>query len=128
MQFALGLRGPSKTGSPFIDRYVFPDGELHEVGTMVTMFQAHGFEVRHLESLREHYAITLRQWVDNLTKRFDEAIEEVGVERARVWRLYMAGSAVAFERHHLEIHQVLNVRPLAGQSEMPLRPSFEPPF
>ncbi|HVA53447.1 MAG TPA: cyclopropane-fatty-acyl-phospholipid synthase family protein [Acidimicrobiales bacterium] len=128
MLFALGLRGPSKTGSQFIDRYVFPDGELHEVGTMVTMFQAHGFEVRHLESLREHYAITLRRWVDNLSKRFDEAIEEVGVERARVWRLYMAGSAVAFERHHLEIHQVLNVRPLTGRSEMPLRTSFEPPF
>jgi cyclopropane-fatty-acyl-phospholipid synthase len=128
MQFALGLRGPSKTGSQFIDRYVFPDGELHEVGTLVSMFQAHGFEVRHLESLREHYAITLRRWVDNLTKRFDEAVEEVGVERARVWRLYMAGSAVGFERHHLEIHQVLNVRPLEGRSEMPLRPSFEPTF
>ncbi|HEY5104660.1 MAG TPA: cyclopropane-fatty-acyl-phospholipid synthase family protein [Acidimicrobiales bacterium] len=128
LQIALGLRGPSKTGSAFINRYVFPDGELHEVGTLVTIFQAHGFEVRHLESLREHYAITLRHWVDNLTKRFDEAVGEVGIERARVWRLYMAGSAVAFERHHLEIHQVLNVRPLEGKSEMPLRPSFEPTF
>ena len=128
MQIALGLRGPSKTGSAFINRYVFPDGELHEVGTLVSIFQAHGFEVRHLESLREHYALTLRHWVNNLTKRFDEAVEEVGVERARVWRLYMAGSAVGFERHHLEIHQVLNVRPLDGRSEMPLRPSFEPSF
>jgi cyclopropane-fatty-acyl-phospholipid synthase len=128
MQIALGLRGPSRTGSPFIDRYVFPDGELHEVGTLVSLFQAHGFEVRHVESLREHYAITLRRWVDNLMKRFDEAVVEVGVERARVWRLYMAGSAVAFERHHLEIHQVLNVRPDEGQSKMPLRPDFEPTF
>lgn len=128
MKFTLGLRGPSKTGSQFINRYVFPDGELHEVGTLVSMFQAHGFEVRHLESLREHYAITLRRWVDNLSKRFDEAVEEVGVERARVWRLYMAGSAVGFERHHLEIHQVLNVRPLEGRSEVALRPSFEPTF
>ena len=128
VQIALGLRGPSKTGSPFIDRYVFPDGELHEVGTLVSLFQAHGFEVRHVESLREHYAITLRRWVDNLMKRFDEAANEVGVERARVWRLYMAGSAVAFERHHLEIHQVLNVRPDEGQSQMPLRPDFEPTF
>ncbi|HEY5111390.1 MAG TPA: cyclopropane-fatty-acyl-phospholipid synthase family protein [Acidimicrobiales bacterium] len=126
MQIALGLSGPSKTGSAFINRYVFPDGELHEVGTLVSIFQAHGFEVRHLESLREHYALTLRHWVNNLTKRFDEAVEEVGIERARVWRLYMAGSAVGFERHHLEIHQVLNVRPLDGRSEMPLRPSFEP--
>jgi cyclopropane-fatty-acyl-phospholipid synthase len=128
MQIALGLNGPSKTGSAFISRYVFPDGELHEVGTLVSIFQAHGFEVRHLESLREHYALTLRHWVSNLTKRFDEAVDDVGIERARVWRLYMAGSAVGFERHHLEIHQVLNVRPLDGQSEMPLRPSFEPTF
>jgi cyclopropane-fatty-acyl-phospholipid synthase len=126
MQIALGLSGPSRTGSAFINRYVFPDGELHEVGTLVSIFQAHGFEVRHLESLREHYALTLRHWVNNLTKRFDEAVEEVGIERARVWRLYMAGSAVGFERHHLEIHQVLNVRPLEGASGLALRPQFEP--
>jgi cyclopropane-fatty-acyl-phospholipid synthase len=124
LQIALGMRGPSRTGSKFIDRYVFPDGELHEVGTLISIFQAHGFEVRHLESLREHYAITLRRWVDNLTKRFDEAIEEVGIERARVWRLYMAGSAVGFERHHLEIHQVLCVRPRGGSSPLGLRPDF----
>lgn len=125
---ALGLRGPSKIGSPFIERYVFPDGELHEVGTMVSLFQAHGFEVRHLESLREHYAITLRQWVANLVKRFDEATDEVGEQRARVWRLYMSGSAVGFERHHLEIHQILCVRPDGGRSGVKLRPSFEPGF
>jgi cyclopropane-fatty-acyl-phospholipid synthase len=127
-QIAWGLRGPSRVGSPFIDRYVFPDGELHDVGTMVSLFQAHGFEVRHLESLREHYALTLRYWVANLLKRFDEAVDEVGAERARVWRLYMAGSAVNFERHHLEIHQVLSVKPQAGRSGVALRPSFEPPF
>jgi cyclopropane-fatty-acyl-phospholipid synthase len=128
VQVALGMRGPSKTGSQFIDRYVFPDGELHEVGTLVSMFQAHGFEVRHLESLREHYALTLRRWVDNLVKRFDEAVDEVGMERARVWRLYMAGSAVGFERHHLEIHQILSVKPDHGVSGMPLRYDFEPDF
>jgi cyclopropane-fatty-acyl-phospholipid synthase len=128
MQIALGMRGPSKTGSQFIERYVFPDGELHEVGTMVSLFQSHGFEVRHLESLREHYALTLRRWVDNLVKRFDEATDEVGEERARVWRLYMAGSAVGFERHHLEIHQILSVRPNGGASGFPLRYDFEPNF
>jgi len=128
LQIALGMRGPSKTGSVFIDRYVFPDGELHEVGTLVSMFQAQGFEVRHLESLREHYAITLRRWVDNLIKRYDEAVEEVGAERARVWRLYMTGSAVGFERHRLEVHQILCVRPDVGSSHFPLRPNFEPLF
>ena len=128
LQVALGMRGPSKIGSPFMERYVFPDGELHEVGTMVAMFQAHGFEVRHVESLREHYARTLRHWVDNLTKRFDEAVEEVGAQRARVWKLYMAGSAVGFERRHLEIHQVLCVRPDDGRSGVPLRADYEPTF
>jgi cyclopropane-fatty-acyl-phospholipid synthase len=128
LQVALGMRGPSKIGSPFMERYVFPDGELHEVGTMVSIFQAHGFEVRHVESLREHYARTLRHWVDNLTKRFDEAVEEVGAQRARVWKLYMAGSAVGFERRHLEIHQVLCVRPDDGRSGVPLRADYEPTF
>ncbi|NNN08111.1 MAG: class I SAM-dependent methyltransferase [Acidimicrobiaceae bacterium] len=127
-QIAWGMRGPSRVGSDFIERYVFPDGELHDVGTMVSLFQAHGFEVRHLESLREHYALTLRYWVENLVKRFDEAAAEVGEQRARVWRLYMAGSAVNFERHHLEIHQVLTVKPVRGRAEMGLRPDFEPPF
>jgi cyclopropane-fatty-acyl-phospholipid synthase len=128
IQIALSMRGPSKIGSPFMERYVFPDGELHEVGTMVSMFQAHGFEVRHLESLREHYALTLRHWVANLVKRFDEAVEEVGQERARVWRLYMSGSAYGFDRHHLEIHQILCAKPLNGASGWELRSDFEPEF
>lgn len=128
VQVAIGLRGPSRIYSPFIERYVFPDGELHDVGTMVSFFQAHGFEVRHLESLREHYALTLRQWIANLVKRFDEAVDEVGEQRARVWRLYMSGSAVGFERHHLEIHQILAVRPDHGRSGVELRSDFEPKF
>jgi cyclopropane-fatty-acyl-phospholipid synthase len=128
VKVALGMRGPSKTGSAFIERYVFPDGELHEVGTMVSIFESHGFEVRHVESLREHYALTLRRWVANLEKRYDEAVEEVGEQRARVWRLYMAGSAVGFERHHLEIHQVLCAKPTRGASGLALREDYEPTF
>lgn len=128
VQVAIGLRGPSRIYSPFIERYVFPDGELHDVGTMVSFFQSHGFEVRHIESLREHYALTLRQWIANLVKRFDEAVDEVGKQRARVWRLYMAGSAVGFERHHLEIHQILAVRPDHGRSGVELRADFESKF
>lgn len=127
-QIAWGMRGPSRVRSDFIEHYVFPDGELHDLGTMVALFEAHGLEVRHVESLREHYAQTLRYWVDNLVKRFDEAADEVGAERARVWRLYMAGSAVNFERHHLEIHQVLTVKPVAGRTGLPWRLDFEPDF
>ena len=75
----------------FINRYVFPDGELHEVGRVVSLVQHAGFEVRHVETLREHYALTLRHWVANLEANWDAAVEEVGEARARVWRLYMAG-------------------------------------
>jgi cyclopropane-fatty-acyl-phospholipid synthase len=126
LTIAAGFRGPSRIGSPFMERYVFPDGELHEVGMVVSMFQARGFEVRHLEGLREHYVLTLRRWVSNLEQSFDAAVAEAGAQRARAWRLYMAGSAVGFESHHLEIHQILCVRPEEGRSHMPLRPNFEP--
>ena len=119
------MRGPSKVHSAFIDRYVFPDGELHEVGTVTSMLQTHGFEVRHLESIREHYALTLRRWVANLEANLDEAIEQVGVERARVWRLYMAGSAVGFERNHLQVHQILAAKPVAGRSGFELRERYD---
>jgi cyclopropane-fatty-acyl-phospholipid synthase len=124
--FHTGMRLPSRTRSAFVEHYVFPDGELHEVGSLITMFQQQGFEVRHLESLREHYALTLRHWVANLDANAERAREFVGDERLRVWRMYMAGSAVNFERHRLEIHQVLCVRPDVGRSGMPLRPMFEP--
>ena len=83
-----------------------------------------GFEVRHVESLREHYALTLRRWVANLEAAWDEAVEEVGSGRARVWRLYLAGSALAFETDRAQIHQVLATKTSDGVSGMPLRPSF----
>jgi cyclopropane-fatty-acyl-phospholipid synthase len=110
----------------FINRYVFPDGELHEVGRVVSMVQAAGFEVRHVESLREHYAETLRRWVANLEGHWDGAVEEVGAARARAWRLYMAGSSVNFAAGRNQIHQVL-ATPVTpdGDSGMPLRPEFQ---
>ena len=109
----------------FIDRYVFPDGELHEVGNVVSTMQRAGYEVRHVESLREHYALTLRAWVSNLETGWDDAVAEVGPGRARVWRLYMAASALNFEAGRTQVHQVLAVRSDGGRSEMPLRPRFE---
>jgi cyclopropane-fatty-acyl-phospholipid synthase len=121
---AAGSRSMSKIHSDFMQRYVFPDGELHEVGVVVSMLQEAGFEVRHVESLREHYALTLRQWVANLESNWDQAVAEVGAGRARVWRLYMAASALGFERNDLQIDQVLAVRPDRGNSAMPLRPAF----
>jgi cyclopropane-fatty-acyl-phospholipid synthase len=110
----------------FVNRYVFPDGELHNVGRVVSIVQDAGFEARHLETLREHYALTLRQWVANLEAHWDEAVDEVGQARARVWRLYMAGSAMNFEAGRTLVHQVL-ATPVTddGRSGMPLRPVFE---
>ena len=109
----------------FIDRYVFPDGELHEVGNVVSTMQRAGYEVRHVESLREHYALTLRAWVSNLEASWDEAVAEVGAGRARVWRLYMAAAALNFEAGRTQVHQVLAVRSDGGRSGLPLRPRFE---
>jgi cyclopropane-fatty-acyl-phospholipid synthase len=110
----------------FIDRYVFPDGELHEIGSVVSRIQKAGFEARHVEGMREHYALTLRSWVRNLEHAWSDAVAEVGEGRARVWRLYMAASAVGFEDGIIEIHQVLAVRAEKGASGLPLRPDFEP--
>jgi cyclopropane-fatty-acyl-phospholipid synthase len=108
----------------FIDRYVFPDGELHEIGSVVSRMQTSGFEVRHVESLREHYDLTLRQWVRNLEANWDEAVGIAGMGRARVWRLYMAGSALQFGAGRAQIHQVLAVRSDGGRSGLPLRPDW----
>jgi cyclopropane-fatty-acyl-phospholipid synthase len=121
---AVGSRAPSKIHSDFMERYVFPDGELHEVGVATSMLQEVGFEVRHVETLREHYALTLRRWVANLEANWDAAVAEVGPGRARVWRLYMAASALGFERNDLQVHQVLAVRTEGGRSGVPLRPTF----
>jgi len=108
----------------FIDRYVFPDGEIPAVGAIVSAMQNQGFEIRHAESLREHYARTLTGWCDNLDAHWDDAVAEVGKGRARVWALYMAGSRLGFERRTVELHQVLGVRPEGGVSGMPLRPDW----
>jgi cyclopropane-fatty-acyl-phospholipid synthase len=109
----------------FIDRYVFPDGELEAVGEIVSAMQDNGFEVRHAENLREHYAATLAGWCANLDAGWDEAVAEAGVGRGRVWALYMAACRLAFERHEIELNQVLGVRVGAnGSADMPLRPDW----
>jgi cyclopropane-fatty-acyl-phospholipid synthase len=102
-------RQHEKDDSPntFIERYVFPDGELHRVAKVVAAAEKAGQEIRDLESMREHYALTLRRWVANLEDTREAAIAEVGPERERVWRLYMTASALAFERGDVSVHQLL---------------------
>ncbi|WP_180685401.1 SAM-dependent methyltransferase [Streptomyces gossypiisoli] len=106
----------------FIDSYVFPDGELQPIGITVTQLERAGFEVRDVESIREHYALTLRRWVANLEADWARAVKLTSPGRARVWRLYMAASALSFERNRIGVNQVLAVRtPDSGASGMPLR-------
>ncbi|MER7406535.1 cyclopropane-fatty-acyl-phospholipid synthase family protein [Streptomyces sp. NPDC000070] len=106
----------------FIDSYVFPDGELQPVGVTVAQLERAGFEVRDVESIREHYGLTLRQWVARLEADWQRAVQLTGPGRARVWRLYMAASALAFERNRIGVNQILAVRtPESGDSGMPLR-------
>ncbi len=111
----------------FMGRYVFPDGELLEVGQVVSAVNGSGLEVRHIESLREHYALTLRHWVRNLEENWDEAVALTSLGRARVWRLYMAAAAIGFETNDLNLAQVLATKTTDGASELALRPRWESP-
>jgi cyclopropane-fatty-acyl-phospholipid synthase len=114
----LGRRG-------FVNRYVFPDGSAVEIGETVSAVQSAGLEVHHVESLRAHYGPTLRAWVDNLEANWDQAVEIVGEERARVWRLFMAGYALHMETFGIQHHQTLAVLPdETGDSGMPWRPDW----
>jgi cyclopropane-fatty-acyl-phospholipid synthase len=118
---------PARRPDGFIYRYVFPDGELEAPGYLVTLMHDAGFEVRHEENLREHYAKTLAGWCANLDRHWEEAVAEVGEGTARVWRLYMAGSRLGFERNQIQLHQVLGVKVGEnGRSGLPLRPDWEP--
>ncbi|MBW4782210.1 class I SAM-dependent methyltransferase [Rhodococcus fascians] len=115
-------RAHAKAGS-FIDRYVFPDGELTGSGRIITEIQDVGLEVRHEENLREHYALTLAGWCQNLVDNWDACVAEAGEVTARVWGLYMAGSRLGFERNVVQLHQVLAVKlGPKGQADVPLRP------
>jgi cyclopropane-fatty-acyl-phospholipid synthase len=109
----------------FIDRYVFPDGELTGSGRIITEIQDVGLEVRHEENLREHYALTLKGWCANLVENWDACVDEVGEGTARVWGLYMAGSRYGFETNEIQLHQVLAVKPSSsGDAHWPLRPTW----
>ena len=114
----------ARTGA-FIDRYIFPDGELTAPSRVVQAMHDSGFELRHSENLREHYAKTLGKWCENLQANWDEAVAEVGEHRARIWNLYMSLSQIGFETNSIQIHQFLGVENnAAGQNDLPLRLRF----
>ena len=100
----------SKDQPGFIDQYIFPDGEVVTLSSTVESLEQVGFEVRDVEALREHYALTLRAWVNNLRDSWPDARQLVPPSRARTWLLYLAASALAFEHGNLTIFQVVAVR------------------
>ncbi len=121
---------PQQTGA-FIDRYIFPDGELTGSGTIIAAAQDTGLEVLHEENLREHYALTLAKWCDNLVAHWDECVAEAGEATSRIWGLYLAGSQLGFETNVVQLHQVLATRLAADTGldalpNQPLRPWWHP--
>jgi cyclopropane-fatty-acyl-phospholipid synthase len=94
----------------FINRYVFPDGELSGPAHIMGVMNTAGFEIRHEENLREHYALTLKFWCENLENHWDEAVAEAGLGTARVWRMYMAASRLGFDLNTIQLHQTLGVK------------------
>ncbi|GAC1515767.1 MAG: class I SAM-dependent methyltransferase [Gemmatimonadaceae bacterium] len=104
----------------FITRYIFPDGELQPTGTIVALGEGAGLEARDVESLREHYALTLRHWLRRLEDNHAAAAASVGESTYRAWQLYMAGSARGFSDQRLAIIQTLFAKPAASPSPPPV--------
>lgn len=108
-------------GSSFIDRHVFPDSELVTLPQVLQTAEGAGFEIRDVESLREHYEMTLRGWVKELQRNADQLLAHVSEKTYRIWLLYMAGSAAAFRRGDISVYQVLLSRAdESGNSHLPL--------
>jgi cyclopropane-fatty-acyl-phospholipid synthase len=112
----------------FIDRYVFPDGELTGSGRIIAEIQDAGLEAIHSENIRHHYELTLRDWGRNLVEHWDSAVAEVGLSTAKVWGVYMAGSRVGFEQNAIQLHQVLAAKldNRGNDGGLPLRPWWRP--
>ncbi|MCG2634837.1 MAG: class I SAM-dependent methyltransferase, partial [Gammaproteobacteria bacterium] len=104
----------------FINRYVFPDGELDLVSNVQRAMERGKFEILDVEALRPHYALTLRHWVQRLEARRDEALQHVSEATYRIWRLYMAASALSFEEGDIGVYQILVSRRAGGCYPAPL--------
>ncbi|MFF4904811.1 class I SAM-dependent methyltransferase [Streptomyces sp. NPDC001260] len=114
-------RGPGAPGGgPFIEAYIAPDMHMRPLGATVALLEGAGLEVRHTESLREHYVHSIGAWHRTLEERWEAFVGLVGEETARVWRLYLVGAALAFEEGRMGVDQILGVRPgPGGDSGMP---------
>jgi cyclopropane-fatty-acyl-phospholipid synthase len=116
----MSRRGSRPGGGDFIEAFIAPDMHMRPVGQTIDLLEAAGLEVRDVEAMREHYTRTIRAWLDDFEDRWDEVVAHVGEEVARVWRLYLAGSALTFEEGRMGVDQILAVRPTpTGSSGMP---------
>ena len=112
---------PEGSGGSFIEQYVFPDGDIPPLPIMLRAAESSGFEIRDVENLREHYALTLHHWLRRLEAHHDEALRYVDEATYRVWRLYIAGSAHGFRRGHIAVYQTLLAKlDSSGQMNVPL--------
>ena len=107
-------------GPAFADYHIFPDGQLLPLGTTLRVAEECGFEARDVESLREHYVLTLQHWVRRLEARREEACRATDERTYRLWRLYMAGAAHKFRTGRNSVYQALLSKPLRGESGLPL--------
>jgi cyclopropane-fatty-acyl-phospholipid synthase len=115
------VRRPSPSDDSFIEQYVFPDGDIPPLPIMLDAAESAGFEIRDVENLREHYALTLRHWLCRLEAHHEHALRFVDEATYRVWRLYIAGSAHGFRRGHIAVYQTLLAKlGTAGETNLPL--------
>jgi len=119
----MSRNGTAPGGGPFIETYIAPDMHMKSLATTIGLLEDAGLEIREVQAMREHYPRTVRAWLATLEARWDDAVAIVGVEVARVWRLYLAGGALAFEENRMGVDQILAVRPDAdGGSGLPWTP------
>jgi cyclopropane-fatty-acyl-phospholipid synthase len=111
----------TRKNDSFIDKYVFPDGDIPPLPIMLQSAESSGFEIRDVENLREHYALTLEQWLHRLEAHYADALRFVSEETYRTWRLYLAGSGHGFRRGHIAVYQTLMAKPeKTGAANLPL--------
>jgi cyclopropane-fatty-acyl-phospholipid synthase len=103
-------------GGAFIERFIAPDMHMRPLGETVALLERGGLEVIGVQGMREHYVRTIRAWTEKFEARWEEVVDMVGLETARVWRLYLVGGALAFEQGRMGVDQILAVRPGAALS------------
>jgi cyclopropane-fatty-acyl-phospholipid synthase len=119
-------RKPRRRRAQFIYRYIFPDGELQPLGRIVDHMQHADLDVIEVDALNQHYATTLDQWLTRLEEHWDEAVAEVGLNRARIWKLYLAGAGFTFQARKVQVHQIAAAAPHAdGRTAAPRRPDWD---